>query len=524
MKKNHARFSRRRAVVLVAVQLLLLAHILWWLAHGSTISPLEPSEAMSFAKEGVVNAGLVLFVVAIAATLIFGRYFCGWGCHLLLLQDFCRWLLLKIGIRPRPFRSRTLKLVPVAAFVYMFLWPFVVRMRLGQPSPETTIELSTNSFWATFPGPWESTLTLLVAGFVVVYLLGSKAYCNYACPYGAILGAVDNFAIGRIQVSDACQQCGKCTAACSSDVRVHEEVRDFGVVMDPNCMKTMDCIAACPNDALSFGFGKPAALTKQRAKGRQSKIGVPSWPEEILLLAAYAFGFFSTHALYGRFPFLLALGFGIMAAFGALTLKRVLQRKDYTFMGKHLKRKGRLTSVGAVHLILILVGAGLFSHSLWIQSHRWTRDRAFAETNFHRGLWLSGNFSIETIAQESQGAMNIAAAEATWLRSHGLLNDDLNYFVQAWDALFEGDYEGFEEGILAVLDLRPDFGEVQMQYAYFLMNVQRFHDARLQLDAVSPRDPRYVDAQRSAIALQEQLGNSEDAAKRTEALEALGFD
>jgi len=523
MKKAPSRFGKRRAVVLVAVQLLLIAHVLWWLASGSTLSPLEPSEGMSFAKEGVVNAGLVLLSVAVLATLIFGRYFCGWGCHLLLLQDFCRWLLLRVGIRPRPFRSRSLRLIPIAAFLYMFLWPIFVRIYLGNSAPALTLELTTNSFWATFPGPLESILTLVVAGFVVVYLLGSKAYCTYACPYGAILGAVDNFAVGRIRVNDACQQCGKCTAACSSDVRVHEEVRDFGAVIDPNCMKTMDCIAACPNDALSFGFGKPAAWIKQRAEGRKSQIGVPTWPEEWLLLGAYAFGFFATHSLYGRFPFLLALGFGMMAAFGALTLKRLWQRSDLSFLGQHLKRKNALTRRGWVYVLLIVFGAGLFGHSLWIQTHRWRRDSAFAATNFHRSLWLRGDFSAETISAEANEAMNHAVAEAVWLNTHGLVQEDLNLFVIGWNELFDGSLEGFEARMLEILVHRPRFGEVQMQYAYFLMNLQRFHDARLQLDAVSPRDPRYVDAQHSAIALQQRLGNEEDAAKRAAALEALGF-
>jgi hypothetical protein len=32
--------------------------------------------------------------VAILATLIFGRFVCGWGCHILALQDFCAWMLI----------------------------------------------------------------------------------------------------------------------------------------------------------------------------------------------------------------------------------------------------------------------------------------------------------------------------------------------------------------------------------------------------------------------------------------------
>ena len=38
----------------------------------------------------------------------------------------------KIGIRPKPLRSRVLMLVPLVAFVYMFLCPFIYRVLKDQ--------------------------------------------------------------------------------------------------------------------------------------------------------------------------------------------------------------------------------------------------------------------------------------------------------------------------------------------------------------------------------------------------------
>ena len=111
-----SRFGHRRAWVLGLVQLVLGAHVLWWVATGEAVAPLEPSEGMAFARDGEVNPGLVLFLLAGLATLVFGRFFCGWACHLLALQDGARWVLMKLGIRPRPFRSRLLRLVPLALY------------------------------------------------------------------------------------------------------------------------------------------------------------------------------------------------------------------------------------------------------------------------------------------------------------------------------------------------------------------------------------------------------------------------
>ncbi|MCB1641920.1 MAG: 4Fe-4S binding protein, partial [Xanthomonadales bacterium] len=118
-----SRASRWRALVLVLVHLLIAAHIAHWLTTGSSVTPVEPSEAMAFSRDSIINTGLIFFALMILSTALFGRYFCGWACHLLALQDLCRHWMLKLGIRPRPLRSRVLAWVPTAAFLYMFIWP-----------------------------------------------------------------------------------------------------------------------------------------------------------------------------------------------------------------------------------------------------------------------------------------------------------------------------------------------------------------------------------------------------------------
>src|SRR5512143_2323340 len=73
--------GRRRALVLGAVYVAVLLHVLHWKLTGSTLSPVEPSESMRTLELGQVNAGAVFFALAILSTAIFGRFFCGWGCH-----------------------------------------------------------------------------------------------------------------------------------------------------------------------------------------------------------------------------------------------------------------------------------------------------------------------------------------------------------------------------------------------------------------------------------------------------------
>ena len=91
--------------------------------------------------------------------------------------------------------------------------------------------------------------------------------------------AVSKFAPGKIRVTDDCNQCGHCTVTCMANVQVAAEVNKYGMVIDPGCMKHMDCISVCPNDALYFGFGKPSVtVSKPRT---EKKAYALTWPEEI---------------------------------------------------------------------------------------------------------------------------------------------------------------------------------------------------------------------------------------------------
>ena len=78
----------------------------------------------------------------------------------------------------------------------------------------------------------------------------------------------------RIRVTDACAGCGHCTAVCTSNVRVHEEVRDYGMVVDSGCMKCLDCVSVCPNDALYYGAGR--CRCRQAARRRPEDEALPA--------------------------------------------------------------------------------------------------------------------------------------------------------------------------------------------------------------------------------------------------------
>lgn len=377
---RRSRSAKWRAASLIGVHLVIAAHLAHWLAAGRTVTPVEPSEAMAFTKAGMVNAGLLFFAAAILLTAVFGRFFCGWACHVVALQDLSRWLLEKAGIRPRPLRSRLLGWVPTLAFAYMFLWPLAWRIARGaEPLRVRGYELTTSAFWETFPGWLVGALTFLVCGFLCVYFLGAKGFCTYGCPYGAVFAAAERLAPLRVRVTDACNGCGHCTAVCTSNVRVHEEVRDYGMVVDSGCMKTTDCISVCPNDALFLGFGALPLAARRRTPAAPARRPALGRGEELLLGAAFAAGFFAWRGLYGEVPFLMALGLAGVLAFLALLAFRLLGRRDLAWRRWRLREDGRLTAGGRVFLAGMAVLAVAWVHAGALRASAALADRGYRD-------------------------------------------------------------------------------------------------------------------------------------------------
>ena len=366
---KHSKTRRWRALSLIVLTLLMIGHYIQWRVTGTTVSPIEPSETMFTLQNGFVNAGFIFFTLAILATLILGRFVCGWGCHIVALQDFCTWLLNKFGLKPRPFRSRLLVFVPLIAALYMFVWPTALRLFAGpknQPIiPQFTNHLVTTDFWLTFPTFAVAVPFLFICGFMTVYFLGSKGFCTYACPYGGVFVLADKLSPVRIRVTDDCNQCGHCTAACTANVNVAAEVAKFGMVVDPGCMKHMDCISVCPNDALYLGFGKPA-IAAPKAKDNKKTFQL-TWPEEIFAAIVFLASYLAVWDVYQLVPMLMALGIATVTTYLAVRSVKLFTSKDLSFYRFNLKSSGVIRKAGWAFLGFAFLWIGLNAHSGWVR-------------------------------------------------------------------------------------------------------------------------------------------------------------
>lgn len=462
-----SRSTRWRVAALVGVHLLVALHIAHWRVTGRTMSPLEPSEAMELAKYGVVNAGAAFFAATILLTAIFGRFFCGWACHLVALQDLSRSILEKVGVRPKPFRSRVLRWVPAVAFGYMFVWPAAVRAGLGEAFPGITLELAREGFWETFPGWAVALVTFAVCGFAAIYLLGAKGFCTYGCPYGAAFGAVDRLAPLSIRVTDACRGCAHCTATCTSNVRVHEEVAAYGMVVDSGCMKTLDCVSVCPNDALYLGWGRPAILARPRdGRSRPKRRWDLGWTDEALAAGVFAASFVVFRGLYGWFPFLLTLGLSACLAWLAWTAERLATRPTVTLRGWTLRRLGRLERPGLVFLGVAALLGLFWLHSAGVRLESWRGERAFAATAAARERVEEAAAPVELEAAE-RTAVEAARRSLGRAERWSLVADPSLKARLATLALLSGDEEEFARRGREALAAAPGNAGLRVALANF---------------------------------------------------------
>lgn len=366
---------------MIGVYVLMTAHVLHWAITGRSLRRLVMSDSMETLANGRVNPGFILFVAAIGVSMVAGRFLCGWVCHMGALQELCAWLLRKVGIRPRMFRSRVLGYVPVAMALMMFVWPTLSRKAVSPlvasrwpetagayfpaapPITDWRLDLRTEHLWDGLPPLAVAIPFLLLCGFGTVYFLGARGLCRYGCPYGGLMQPLERFAPVRVVVDmDRCTQCGLCTAACTAQVRVHEEVRDHGRVVSRDCVRSLDCIAACPEDALRLAWTRPP-LT--RPGPTASSIGgwQPSLLGELGVLAVGLWTFLVVRGLYGAIPMLMAATIGVLMGFAVWRFGRLLRERDGRLGGVQLKRLGRWTWGGRAFGALVVLAVLALIHS-----------------------------------------------------------------------------------------------------------------------------------------------------------------
>ncbi|MCB9556387.1 MAG: 4Fe-4S dicluster domain-containing protein [Deltaproteobacteria bacterium] len=224
--------------------------------------------------------GLLLLI----ATLLLGRFFCGWICPYGTLHQFVGWLF---NIRRHRDNIDKNRYKPIFSFKYYGLMIFLVlaafgSLQIGLLDPICLLTRSiavavapgidaalppSMSFLSSSPGAGELRIFsgawfvgLMLVALVGMNLVIPRFFCRVLCPLGALLGVLSRFSLWRIDRDlTKCTDCDLCLRRCEGASDPQAALRKS------ECFACFNCLDDCPEDALAFRLA-PVSL-KDRIVG-----------------------------------------------------------------------------------------------------------------------------------------------------------------------------------------------------------------------------------------------------------------
>lgn len=213
---------------------------------------LQPSMLLIRAVTEAAVSAIALGLVLLAATALFGRFFCAVVCPLGILQD----ALGRIGgTRARRVRMGNYKvpryaLAALALVLFVGGWAVVLRcldpfsrfggMLIGAVG----VASGASSFYAA---PFLAGALLPFVCLALLVVWKKRVYCVAICPVGTLLGLFSRYGVWQIRMNASCTACGRCEDVCptgciESGVRVDNE----------RCVRCMNCVAHCATGSISL--------------------------------------------------------------------------------------------------------------------------------------------------------------------------------------------------------------------------------------------------------------------------------
>ncbi len=198
---------------------------------GSFISKIHPS-------------ALVMLVLSLVITLLFGSVFCGWICPFGTAQE----LIGRIGKKlfPKTFN----RVIPqkVDKILRFIRYPVLAIILYYTAVAGKLIFEGYDPFYALmniFSDEILTTAYLVLGVTVVLSLFIERPFCKYACPYGAVVGVASKFSIFKLRRDKtSCVNCKLCDKACPMNI----EVSSLETVNSHQCISCYKCTSGetCP--------------------------------------------------------------------------------------------------------------------------------------------------------------------------------------------------------------------------------------------------------------------------------------
>ena len=211
-------------------------------------------------------SSLVLFLTICTTAFFFKRGFCSWICPIGLFSDLLSSLhnrLVKKKFRLPGWLDKAFQGIKYSLAGF-FIWAILVRMpgdaagRFIQSPFNRFADVKMLEFFTRIsPSALIAILVLIILSLVL-----PRFWCRYLCPYGALLGVLGLFSLGKIKRNDAgCTHCRKCEAACPAAIPISRKTG----IRSLECSACLRCVDACPQKkALNFSVLTGLSMTPKR--------------------------------------------------------------------------------------------------------------------------------------------------------------------------------------------------------------------------------------------------------------------
>jgi polyferredoxin len=292
-----------RTLSRIILLLLMTVHVVTWYTFGIHAAGSIGIEAFfSGLSRGVINAGVIFWVIVFISVILLGRAFCGWFCWFGGYLELIEWgigdkwkikiprhTLLYLGVLP---------FVALALKVYSSL--LVIWIEKGFPAV-FTFRLADVEPWGGQQTGISILLTAILYGPVLLFVFGRKAWCRYLCPIGALLKIFSAVKIGGVRlVKNDCIACGKCNRACDMQVDVMGDLNAHGEVQSSNCIGCLKCTDVCPSDAIALSLRRHheslsanATILAERSTLKRRKISAFDVTITVIWVGVSLYFFFS---------------------------------------------------------------------------------------------------------------------------------------------------------------------------------------------------------------------------------------
>ncbi|MDW8802212.1 4Fe-4S binding protein [Clostridium sp. A1-XYC3] len=182
-------------------------------------------------------------IVVIPATILLGRFFCGWICAFGTFNDIIYLLsnrLFKTKFIVKEKVDSVLKYLKYVVLLFIIFLAWIKGISLDSYSPWNAFAQSTEFTETIFLYPVGfGILALIVVGTIFI----ERFFCRYLCPLGAIFSITSKLRLLRINKNrEKCGKCRICTNNCSMGIKLYE----VDVVNSGECINCMKCISSCP--------------------------------------------------------------------------------------------------------------------------------------------------------------------------------------------------------------------------------------------------------------------------------------